>query len=112
MRNPRDLGDLTQEEWESLQEKLDRFEKTWQQADAVDLNRFLPARGDRRRLVALEEFIKTELEIRWRKGQTPLLEEYLKRFPEVAEAPHLRTHLVCEEFGVRRPHRHKPDVAT
>src|SRR5260370_6488674 len=104
MRHPSSLGDLTQDEWEYLQDKLDRFEKAWRQADAVDLNRFLPPSGDRLRVVALAEFIKTDLEIRWRKGQTPVLEEYLKQYPELAEDRPVLAQLVYEEFAVRNRH--------
>src|SRR5438132_12472120 len=111
MRHPNSLGDLTQDEWEYLQDKLDRFEKAWQQADAVDLNQFLPPSGDLLRVVALAEFIKTDLEIRWRKGQSPVLEEYLKRYPELAEDRPVLDQLVYEEFAVRNRHGDKPDLA-
>lgn len=112
MRHPSNLGDLTAAEWESLQNQLERFEKTWRQANTVDLNPFLPPRGDRLRVVTLVEFIKTELEIRWRKGQKPLLEEYLQRYPELADAPQFLPHLIGEEYVVRQRHGDKPDLAT
>lgn len=111
MHHPSSLGDLTPDEWEYLQDKLDRFEKAWRQAESVDLERFLPPPGDRLRTVALGEFIKTELEIRWRKGQTPVLEEYLKHFPELAVDRPLLAQLVYEEFAVRNRHGDKPDLA-
>ena len=46
MAGPSNLGNLRTNEWESLQDAADRFEKAWQTSPTVDLARFLPAPGD------------------------------------------------------------------
>ena len=67
------LGHLSVDDWERLQEILDRFEKAWSNVaseDAIDLKAYLPGAEDPLRPVALQELIKADLEIRWRRGLT------------------------------------------
>jgi hypothetical protein len=63
---------------------LSPFEDAWHNVTLncglVDLARFLPPPTDPLRRVALHEFIKTDLDFRFRQGQPRLLEEYLKEF--------------------------------
>src|SRR5262249_32144648 len=116
MSRPADLGDLKSIEWNQLQELADRFEKACVEAgpkaDLVDLAAFLPASNDPLRIVALHELIKTDLEIRWRRGQTIPLERYLDRFPELGTAPTLPPELIYEEYCVRQRHGDKPELAS
>jgi formylglycine-generating enzyme required for sulfatase activity len=108
MDRPAHLGKLTALEWQQLQALLDRFEHAWQSGSQQDLAGLLPPAGDRLRLVALLELIKSELEIRWRRGQRVLFEEYLKAFPELRQEPGLWPALLAEEFRVRRDHGDRP----
>jgi hypothetical protein len=106
------LGHLTPNEWERLQEMLDRFEKAWDNVgsgDAIDLKGYLPATEDPLRPVALQELIKAELEIRWRRGQTVRIESYLSDFPELQVVGTLSP-LIYEEYRVRQLHGDKPPV--
>jgi serine/threonine protein kinase len=106
------LGNLTAGEWERLQELLDRFEKAWQEAgpeQSVDFKDYLPPPSDVLRPVALQELIKTDLEIRWRRGQTVRIETYVQEFPELGVEGALAP-LIYEEFRVRRLHGDKPPV--
>ena len=83
------LGHLSANDWERLQEILDRFEKAWSNVaseDAIDLKAYLPGSEDSLRPVALQELIKADLEIRWRRGLTARIESYVNDFPEPAPA--------------------------
>ncbi len=106
------LGHLSTDEWERLQEILDRFEKAWNNVgseDAIDLKGYLPPIEDPLRSVALQELIKAELEIRWRRGQTVRIESYLSEFPELQVVGTLSP-LIYEEYRVRHMHGDKPPV--
>jgi hypothetical protein len=109
------LAHLQTAEWERLLDLADRFERAWRevgpQADSVDLDPFLPPPGDALRRVALHELIKTDLEIRWRRGQAMSLESYLQRFPELGAARSLPPHLIFEEYCVRHAYGDKPPLA-
>jgi serine/threonine protein kinase len=116
MNRPADLGHLGTGEWEQLQSLADRFEQAWKAAakpdDGPDLNSFLPPPGELLRLVALHELIKTDLEIRWRRGQAIGLERYVEKHAELGSAHDLPAHLLYEEYRVRQLYGDKPQVAS
>src|SRR5947209_5107007 len=101
MQGPSDLGHLKTQQWQRLQDLADQFEKAWQQpqddSEPIDLGRFLPPVGDPLRAIALPELIKTDLEIRWRRGQVVGLEFYLDKFPELGASRSLSPQLIYEE---------------
>src|SRR5262249_48227159 len=102
------------EEWDRLEALLDRFEKAWKEAgpaETIDLQEFLPSIEDPLRGVALQELIKADLEIRWRRGQTIRVETYLEDYPELGVVGTLPP-LIYEEFRVRQIHGDKPPVDT
>jgi len=104
------LGHLSTDEWDRLQDILDRFEKAWNNVgseDAIDLRAYLPPVEDPLRSVALQELIKAELEIRWRRGQTVRIESYVNEFPELQVVGTLPP-LIYEEYRVRHMHGDKP----
>lgn len=106
------LGHLSTDDWERLQDILDRFEKAWTNVgseDAIDMKAYLPPVEDPLRPVALSELIKAELEIRWRRGQTVRIESYLNDFPELLVVGTLPP-LIYEEYRVRHMHGDKPPV--
>jgi serine/threonine protein kinase len=74
----------------------------------VDLNDYLPPAGNPDRLAALHELIKTELEIRWRHGQTAFLDEYVVCFKELGPLASLPVELIYEEYRVRHRHGDRP----
>jgi serine/threonine protein kinase len=112
MSRPGELGSLKTNEWQQLQDVTDRFEDACQQADSVDLALFLPPDGQPLRDVALHELIKSDLEIRWRRGQIIGLEFYLERFPELGDAEHCPTELIFEEYRVRQLYGDRPELVT
>jgi hypothetical protein len=106
------LGHLSTDDWDRLQEILDRFEKAWSNVDnedAIDLRAYLPPVEDPLRPVALSELIKAELEIRWRRGQEVRIESYLNDFPELQVVGTLPP-LIYEEYRVRHLYGDKPQV--
>jgi serine/threonine protein kinase len=105
-----DLGHLDPDEWERLQGMADRFEQACRGAGPVDLTEFLPPQGDPLRPVALQELIKTDLEIRWRHRQNVSLESYLARFPELGSAASLPAALIYEEYRARQLYGDRPPL--
>jgi serine/threonine protein kinase len=105
-----DLGHLDPDEWERLQGMADRFEQACRGAGPVDLTEFLPPQGDPLRPVALQELIKTDLEIRWRHRQNVSLESYLARFPELGSADSLPAALIYEEYRARQLYGDRPPL--
>ena len=109
-----ELGELTDDEWDRLQNIVDQFERSWQQANTpdrtVDLAAFLPSETDPLRTIALVELIKSELEIRWRRRQGVSLDYYLERFSELGRLCNLPPSLVYEEYRVRKRFGDKPEL--
>ena len=110
MKLPSNLGHLKTDQWEFLQDCADRFENAWQKSATVDLAQFLPPPGHPLRLVTLQELIKTDLEIRWRRGQVLGLEYYLEKYPELGPPQDLPPQLIFEEYRIRHLHGDKPDL--
>jgi serine/threonine protein kinase/tetratricopeptide (TPR) repeat protein len=111
MRASVELGHLNTHDWEQLQSLADRLEEAWKGGDAVDLNRFLPHPGDPLRPLVLRELIKTDLEIQWRRGQTPTLDAYVKQFPELGATATLPAELIYEEYRARQRYGDQPTLA-
>jgi serine/threonine protein kinase len=108
------LGNLKTEKWEQLQDVADRFESAWRQApspeQAPDLASFLPPPEDGLRSTALQELIKSDLEIRWRQGQPYPLEKYLERFPDLGTPDTVSPQLIYEEYVIRQRYGDRPTV--
>jgi hypothetical protein len=112
MELPSKLRDLSEEEWNRLQDLADRFEEGWKESDEVDLTAFLPPAGDSLRSLALEELIKSDLEIRWRRKRGKLLEQYLREYPELGDRAGLAPEIVYEEYRVRQVFGDRPALST
>src|SRR5260370_42209671 len=108
MQRRNNLGGLTSGEWEQLQALVGRYETVSAKADTVDLGQFLPPEDDPLRPLALQELVKCDLEIRWRHAKPILVEEYLRRFPELERDGALVPRLLDEEFRVRQRYGDKP----
>jgi hypothetical protein len=72
------------------------------------LNDYLPPGGDDLRVLALHELVKTDLEIRYRRGKPAALEDYLEQFPELGPKDQVPTPLIYEEYRVRQTHGDRP----
>ncbi len=111
MANPGDLGQLKTNELEQLQNIAERLEEAWRQGHSVDLGQFLPPPGDALRPIVLRELIKTELELRWQRGQRVHLESYLEKYPELGSASTIAPELIYEEYRVRQFYGDKPSLS-
>jgi hypothetical protein len=98
---PSGSAPLPDGDWDELLSVADRFEDAWKGAEAVDIARFLPAPGTPLRAAVLQELIKTDLEVRCRRGMVVALEEYVERFPELGSLRTLPAKLIYEEYRVR-----------
>src|SRR5882757_9932460 len=103
-------------------ELLEQFEQAWQQGQPPALADFLPSKAGKRpaddaaRRSLLMELVKIDLEYRWRSPERktnprlsgislpfrPLLEDYVKRFPEMGTVQALPIELIGEEYRVRQ----------
>lgn len=105
---------LTSGERDLLQDLLSRFRNACRQwnasSEAVDLRKFLPAKGPLR-TPALCELIKADLEVQWQHGRNTLLETYLEQFPELGSTRALPATVICEEYRVRHCYGDKPPLA-
>ncbi len=79
---------------------IERFEEEWQTGEP-DITAHLSAHDTAGRTQLLGELVKVDLEHRWVRGQTVPVEEYLRRFPELADNGLPSTDLILEELRVR-----------
>lgn len=98
-----DLHALNRQQWRDLEQCASRLEAALQGgAETLDLRKFLPPFGAPHRLAVLYELIKTEFEARYLRGDRCLLEEYLRRYPELGHRDLLPASMIHEEFYVRQ----------
>jgi WD40 repeat protein len=74
---------LPSADWAAVERLVERFEDAWRRGERPALDEYLPADGDLRR-PALLELVHTDLEYRLNAGEAVRVEEYLRRFPELA----------------------------
>ncbi|HEV3021455.1 MAG TPA: hypothetical protein VGX76_03275, partial [Pirellulales bacterium] len=111
MPAPDDLGQLNSADWQHLENLADSLEEAWKQGASVDIKKFLPPAGTPGRAIILLELIKTDLECRWRHGQSVTLEYYLEKFPDDLGSLHvLPSALIYEEYRVRHLHGDRPSL--
>jgi serine/threonine protein kinase len=110
MQPSSDFHRLTEPEWTELQSRADRFAEAVAMGTEVDWGEYLGGLAGHMRVAVLHEFIKIDLEEAWKRGRRPLLDDYIKRFPELGSD--LPAHLVCEELRIRISHGDRPDPDT
>jgi formylglycine-generating enzyme required for sulfatase activity len=108
---PFHLGELTPEDQHELEALLQRFEEACRSGRSVNLADFVPMQG-KLSLIALQELIKIDLEVQWRLREGTQLEDYLERFPELADCPRLWPGLLYEEYFVRQRYGDQPPLAS
>ncbi|MCC7083809.1 MAG: serine/threonine protein kinase [Pirellulales bacterium] len=90
--------------WNDLAERADALIEAWQ-GDHLppNLADYLPAEPPLLRRMALNEFIKIDLEYRWQQHELPKqIEEYVEEFPELVEDGQVSCDLIYEEFHIRQ----------
>jgi serine/threonine protein kinase len=108
---PGDLGSLNTQNWEKLRELADSLEEAWKKGGPVELAGFLPPLGAPGRAIILQELIKTDMECRWRHGQSVVLDHYLEQFAaDLGPAQSLPAGLIYEEYRVRHLFGDKPPL--
>jgi tRNA A-37 threonylcarbamoyl transferase component Bud32 len=112
-----------------VEETLDRFEAAWRTGEMPRIEDYVPLGRSsplaelneessnelQRQRELLGELVMLDLWYRWRRAQEgsqgaestrmppqPLLEDYLRRFPELGPVDQLEVALICEEYRVRR----------
>ena len=104
-----ELGGLNSEQRRDLDDRARQLRNALRSGDAaVDLGRFLPPHGVAHRHAALHELIKTELEVRYGRGQGCRLEEFLRRYPELGAPEDLPAELLYEEYRLRQAFGDRP----
>jgi hypothetical protein len=98
------LSDDAGGEFEDL---IRRFEDAWHGPSRPEIGAYLPAGAGRTRL--LTELVHVDLEFRLRAGEAARVEEYLARYPGLADDRAVVLDLIAAEHGLRR--RREPGLA-
>jgi serine/threonine protein kinase len=91
-----------------LESLIGRFEELWLQGEKPSINAFLAAAGEERARLLLE-LVHAELELRLKVGEPVRVEEYLGRFPELAQQPEAQWGLIAAEYRQRA--RREPNLS-
>jgi WD40 repeat protein/tRNA A-37 threonylcarbamoyl transferase component Bud32 len=88
--------------WLRREAVIEHFEHTWQRCGDADLADFLPPLDSPARRELLVELARIDLEYRWEKGECVRSEDYVARFPELADATGPPRALIATELFVRQ----------
>ena len=92
---------------EELGDLVESFEEAWIAGQNPDIDAYLPSNPDQRN-AALWELAETELELALRTGSVCRVEDYVTRYPEMADQPQRLADFVHSEYRVRS--QIQPDV--
>jgi serine/threonine-protein kinase len=101
---------LPREAWARLERVLERFEDAWRRGERPDLDGYLAEAGAGEQRALLVELIHTDLHYRLEAGQPARVEDYLTRYPDLAEDRQALLDLITAEYQLRRPR--EPDLTT
>jgi serine/threonine protein kinase len=88
------------EDWLVLKDAVKRFEDAWHQAPWPEIDDYLPT-GEPLRSRVLIELVHIDLELRLKLGEAAQVEEYLARYPELADDRAVTLGLVAVELELR-----------
>jgi serine/threonine-protein kinase len=94
------LRQLPSAEWDPLEQVLQAFERAWQQGQRPTIEDHLPGGSVHPALLA--ELVHLDLEYRLKAGEPARVEDYLRRFPALAEDRSALLELVLREYALRR----------
>src|SRR4051812_25426551 len=83
-------------------DRADSLEELWRLGQRPNLEELLVGLTGPRRAAVLRELVNLEMELRFRAGETPRAEDYLRRFPELAQDADAARSLVGTEDRLRR----------
>jgi hypothetical protein len=92
---------LTNADREAVEALLFNFERSWDDGALARLADRLPASGPVR-FAALVEAVKVDLERSWRAGRRPVVEDYLRTFPELGPSAEIPADLLQAELEARQ----------
>ncbi len=114
-KGPNVVARINPEDWDRLQGLVETFEDNWEKtphaATVAGLKEFLPPANDPLRAPCIVELVKSDLEIRWRRGEGAVLEAYVQSLPEIGNVDALPAALLYEEFRVRRRYGDRPELS-
>jgi serine/threonine protein kinase len=84
-----------------LSVRADQFFAALTRGEAADWEPFLVGLTGRLRVAVLTELVVIDLAHRWGKGERPVVEEYVERFPEIGPADRVPPALILEEYRCR-----------
>ncbi|HKB41341.1 MAG TPA: protein kinase [Gemmataceae bacterium] len=96
------------DDWLSLRDAVKRFEDAWRQGLRPAIDDYLPPDSPPRTQVLIE-LVHIDLELRLKAGEVARVEEYLTRYPKLAEDKHIALGLIAAEHELRR--RQEPGLA-
>jgi hypothetical protein len=96
---------------EDLEGHLVEFDHDWDEQRLNAWVQKLPARDDPLRRPALIEMVKIDLERQWQRGHRLLLEEYVRRYPELGSVATIPPDLIQAEVAVQRQFSATADLA-
>ena len=99
---PHESSQLTADEWADLEDRADRFHAALRAGPVADWEPFLGDLPLRLRASVLAELAILDLGHRYGKGESPLVEEYVRRFPELGPADRVPQKLLLEERRCRQ----------
>ena len=89
------------EDWLALKRAIKRFETAWRETPRPAIDEHLPI-GDPLRLRTLIELVHIDLELRLKRGEAARVEEYLGRYPELANDRRTALELIGAEYEFRQ----------
>jgi hypothetical protein len=104
------LQNLSDEQQALVESRLVRFEQTWEEGELPSQLRELPADPSLRRALLLE-MVKVDLERQWQGKRRPVLEDYLRDYPELGTADSVPADLIQAEYEVRQQFDRTADLA-
>jgi tetratricopeptide (TPR) repeat protein len=98
---PEPVRPAADEDWSALTDAVKRFDDAWRRGPRPAIDDHLPAAGGLRRPLLIE-LVHIDLELRLKAGEAARAEEYLARYPELADDRAAAVDLIAAEHELRR----------
>lgn len=92
---------LPTQSWQFVEQHVAAYESARASLASVDLSEFLPATTHPQFLTVLGELIRVDLELGWRCGDPPKIEDYRERFPALFADRERLADVAYEEYRLR-----------
>ena len=98
---PRPVPPLNDEDWSALKAAVTRFESVWRQGCRPSIAECIQTDRAGLRYPLLIELVHIDLELRLKAGEVARVEEYLARYPELADDRDAALELIAAEYELR-----------